>query len=135
VGIARDLLAQAYHLAEYEGENPTQASLRRAVSTAYYALFHLLVEDAALRWDGSAEARGGVERAFQHGSMKSTSLRFSAPVWQDWLGVGQSVPPELRRVAAAFAELQEGARLVRRCIRQGQSGSGEHGGAPVASQG
>jgi uncharacterized protein (UPF0332 family) len=75
VGIARDLLAQAHHLAEYEGENPTQAALRRAVSTAYYALFHLLVADAArlcFSGDLSAEARAGVERAFQHGSMKST---------------------------------------------------------------
>jgi hypothetical protein len=44
MGIAEDLLRQADHLATYEGSNPSQASLRRAVSTAYYALFHLLVE-------------------------------------------------------------------------------------------
>jgi hypothetical protein len=38
VGLAQDLLQVAAHLATYEGANPTQAALRRAVSTAYYAL-------------------------------------------------------------------------------------------------
>jgi len=33
VGIAGDLLRQAEHLAAYEGPNPSQASLRRSVST------------------------------------------------------------------------------------------------------
>jgi uncharacterized protein (UPF0332 family) len=107
VGIAQDLLSQASHIATYEGENPSQASLRRAVSTAYYALFHLLTEEAALLWRGSPEAGTGVTRAFQHGSMKSTSLKFRGPVWHDWRGNGQPVPEELRRVAAAFADLQE----------------------------
>ena len=36
-----DLLEQARHLANREPKRPKQASLRRAVSTAYYALFHL----------------------------------------------------------------------------------------------
>ena len=110
MGIARDLLAQAHHLAEYGGENPTQAALRRSVSTAYHALFHLLVADAArlcLSGDASPEARPGVERAFQHGSMKIASLKFNGPVWQDWHGLVRPMPPALRRVAAAFAELQE----------------------------
>lgn len=60
MGLAQDLLEQAKHLASYEGNNPTQASLRRAVSTSYYALFHLLLEDASQRWQGSAEARHGL---------------------------------------------------------------------------
>ena len=52
MGLAEDLLRQADHLAAYERLNPSQASLRRAVSTAYYALFHLLIGEAALRWSG-----------------------------------------------------------------------------------
>ena len=52
MGVAQDLLLQADALATYE-VSPTQASLRRAVSTAYYALFHRVVQDAALRWQGS----------------------------------------------------------------------------------
>ena len=45
-----DLLEQAYHLANREPESPKQASLRRAISTAYYALFHMLVDEAVGKW-------------------------------------------------------------------------------------
>jgi hypothetical protein len=38
MSFADDLLEQAYHLANRESKKPKQASLRRAVSTAYYAL-------------------------------------------------------------------------------------------------
>jgi len=107
VGIAQDLLRQANHLATYEGASPTQASLRRAVSTAYYALFHLLLEDASRRWLGTPEARHGLERAFDHGQMKKASLQFRGTTWQDWFGVNRQVPLELRRVAGAFVDLQE----------------------------
>jgi uncharacterized protein (UPF0332 family) len=44
------LLEQAKHLANREKKRPRQASLRRAVSTAYYALFHLLIYEATLNW-------------------------------------------------------------------------------------
>ncbi len=49
MAFADDLLEQAYHLANKDAQ-PTQASLRRAVSTAYYALFHLLIDDAVSKW-------------------------------------------------------------------------------------
>jgi uncharacterized protein (UPF0332 family) len=107
VGLARDLLEQAKHLAVYEGSNPSQAALRRSVSTAYYALFHLLVEDAAQRWQGSMAAVTGLERALNHGPMKNSSLQFRSPTWTDWHDIDQPVPPELRSVALAFIELQE----------------------------
>ena len=107
MGLAQDLLQQANHLATYEGANPGQASMRRAVSTAYYALFHLLIEDAALRWQGSSEARTGIERAFDHGPMKGTSSQFQGPIWKDWHGKQQPVPAALRNVAKAFVRLQD----------------------------
>jgi len=47
---ADDLLEQAHHLATREAGEPKQASLRRAVSTAYYALFHLLIDEAVSQW-------------------------------------------------------------------------------------
>ncbi len=107
MGIAQDLLRQADHLATYEGVKPSQASLRRAVSTAYYALFHLLVEEAGKRWQGSAEARTGFERGFQHGPMLNTSMQFRKPDWRDWHGQRQAVPQALQQVASAFVDLQE----------------------------
>jgi uncharacterized protein (UPF0332 family) len=107
MGLAEDLLQQADHLATYEGLNPSQASLRRAVSTAYYALYHLLVEEAAQRWSGSSEARTGMERGFQHGPMKTVSNQFRKQAWQDWHGNQQSIPLAIQKIADAFVYLQE----------------------------
>ena len=107
MGLAEDLLQQARHLATYQGASVTQADLRRAVSTAYYALFHLLIEDAAQRWKGSSAAITGLQRAFNHGQMRIVSTKFSSPRWQDWHCATQTVPTALRRVAQSFAELQD----------------------------
>ena len=46
MSLQQDLLRQARDLATKEPRRPSQASLRRAVSAAYYALFHLLVDEA-----------------------------------------------------------------------------------------
>jgi hypothetical protein len=47
---ADQLLEQARHLAHRERKRPRQASLMRAVSTAYYAFFRLLISEATLNW-------------------------------------------------------------------------------------
>lgn len=41
-----DLLRQAERLAKLDPKRPRQANLRRAVSSAYYALFHFLVDQS-----------------------------------------------------------------------------------------
>ena len=102
MGLAQDLLRQADHLTEYEGTEPSQASLRRAVSTAYYALFHLLVEEGALRWTGSPEGRTGFERGFNHGSMRTISEKFARNVWKDWHAKVPSIPKSLQEVALSL---------------------------------
>lgn len=107
MGLAEDLLAQATHLATYQGLNVSQAALRRSISTAYYALFHLLVAETADRWQGSPAGVTGVQRALNHASMKNSSLAFAKSDWTDWHGIEHSVPPALRNVAEAFAGLQE----------------------------
>ncbi len=63
-----DLLEQARHLANREPKRPKQASLRRAVSTAYYALFHLLSIETAKNWKRPAE-RSTVARMLDHSPM------------------------------------------------------------------
>src|SRR5580704_5206468 len=60
-----DLLEQAYHLANREPKRPKQASLRRAVSTAYYALFHLLITETTKNWKRPTE-RYTLARMFEH---------------------------------------------------------------------
>lgn len=66
------LLEQAKHLANRERKRPRQASLRRAVSTAYYALFHLLIHEATLNWR-RVDQRAVLARYFEHGKMKAAS--------------------------------------------------------------
>ena len=43
-----ELLTQAGELIHKDAARSTQADYRRAVSTAYYALFHLLVSETTL---------------------------------------------------------------------------------------
>ncbi len=74
MAFADDLLEQARHLANRERKKPREASLRREVSTAYYALFHLLVSEAALNWR-RADQRDALARVFEHGKMKSACQR------------------------------------------------------------
>lgn len=50
MALCDDLLEQAFHLARREPTRPRQASLRRALSTSYYALFHFLAAEAAANW-------------------------------------------------------------------------------------
>lgn len=72
MALASDLLEQAYHLARREPKRPRQASLSRAVSTSYYALFHLLISEATRNWKQSTQ-RAAFGRYFQHGSMAKAS--------------------------------------------------------------
>lgn len=58
------------HLANREKKKPRQASLRRAISTDYYALFHLLIHGATLNWK-RVEQRTFLARFFEHGKMKN----------------------------------------------------------------
>ena len=65
-------------LATIDPRRPKQANLRRAVSTAYYALFHLLTIDAAklyARDDAALIAR--MARSFSHADLKNVSREFS----------------------------------------------------------
>ncbi len=74
-----ELLKQARFLAQKEPKKPTQASLRRSVSASYYALFHLLVDEAPrlmLSGHGRRPLRDCLARAFQHSSMKHTAVQF-----------------------------------------------------------
>ncbi|MBZ5623261.1 MAG: hypothetical protein LAQ69_31745 [Acidobacteriia bacterium] len=96
-----DLLEQAYDLAHKEAANPKQASLRRAVSTAYYALFHLLIDEAVSKWAVERQ-RSILARTFEHSKMKGISDDVLRAVKS-----GATLPPELHTVAHAFIQLQQ----------------------------
>lgn len=108
-----DLLTQARHLAEREPRRPKQASLRRAVSSAYYSLFHLLVADASAMMVSGADmatVRALFQRAFNHSAMKQAARSFAGGTlstpWSRAIG-GHGVSTELQTVARAFDNLQE----------------------------
>lgn len=71
---ADDLLKDARHLARRGGKNPKQSSLRRAVSTAYYAVFHLLVADFVRHWR-IPEQRARLGRIVDHGGISGTIFK------------------------------------------------------------
>lgn len=109
----RDLLDQADLLAKREPRKPKQANLRRAVSGAYYAVFHLLV-DAGSRFLISGSQRTPLRlclsRAFAHADMKAVAGLFSRGQVPDKIAPalkGAVIQNELRLVADAFVELQQ----------------------------
>jgi len=103
MAFAEDLLEQAYHLARRERNKPKQASLRRAISTAYYALFNLLIREASSNWKNDAQ-RMRLARSFEHGKMKKVS---DAVVHLKFSGHDRQIVAGLKNVADAFASLQE----------------------------
>jgi len=101
-----DLLRQALYLVHKEPRNPKQASLRRGVSTAYYALFHLLIGEAVANWN-VVSLRAALGRAFDHGIMKAASNRIQDTRQFSFTGEDPGVVAALRAVAKTFAQLQE----------------------------
>src|SRR5713226_4119013 len=108
---ADDLLELAQHLANLEPVNPRQGCLRRAVSTAYYALFHLLISEATLNWS-RAELRSELGRIFEHGKMKNASVKKRSEL-KDQIGKTGSpnqdvvLSKHLHIVADTFIEMQQ----------------------------
>jgi hypothetical protein len=70
--VSNDLITTARRLAQANANRPRQADLRRAVSTAYCALFHVLARHCAdlfigLRGRRNEPAWAHVYRALEHG--------------------------------------------------------------------
>ena len=112
MSLHQDLLRQARHLATKEPRRPTQASLRRGVSAAYYALFHLLVDEAVGRMIAASRPalRNCLRRAFSHNNMNKAAQMFAmadvnrkpSPGLE-----GNPLQPKLIKVAEAFVDLQQ----------------------------
>jgi len=109
MALARDLLDQADHLAALDTRRPKQANLRRAVSSAYYALFHLLTDEGSRLLPATPlglQAR--VTRAFAHEEMKQVCVSISGiPSAALHSLQPHGFSPQLKTVCKAFYELQE----------------------------
>ncbi len=116
MALSNDLLEQALHLATRESKRPRQASLRRAISSAYYGLFHLLIGEATrvLAPAQPAALRIQLRRAFDHGAMKTVCRQFSArkPAASTAALLAAPIEDELVVVARTFVVLQEERHLA-----------------------
>jgi uncharacterized protein (UPF0332 family) len=101
-----ELLRQAKELVHKDQSNPTQADLRRSVSSAYYALFHLLIFEACLNWSNEI-SRPGLARMFDHGVMKKVSKKVTDAGKMPYVGVDPVIADKLRTFAGLFVQLQE----------------------------
>jgi hypothetical protein len=87
-----------------------EADLRRGVSTAYYALFHLLVHEAMARIVADPTLRSRVGRSLEHAKMKQVCQEYSgATIVAGVLTVkaGVAIPTQLRDIGTAFVDLQQ----------------------------
>ena len=103
MAFADDLLEQAEFLVNREPANPKQASLRRAVSTSYYALFHLLIDEAVGNWS-VARQRSVLARTFDHAKMKNVC---EAHVTSFYRAGSPAAGVQLKNVAQTFGTLQQ----------------------------
>jgi hypothetical protein len=115
MSLSGDLLELAQHLARRERGRPRQSSLRRSVSTAYYALFHFLVDEST-RWllgasGQTAHMRAVAARAYHHAEMRRACSRFRTAVLDraPWGAPGRmlTIPTEARNLAETFVLTQE----------------------------
>src|ERR1700694_494605 len=98
----QDLLNLAKELVNRNPAAPVEADLRRGVSTAYYALFHLLVHEATNRLVAVADLRGRVARSFDHRVMRQVCQDYAAltPNAAGQLVIaGEVVPPGIQNIA------------------------------------
>ena len=110
-----NLLRQARRLARFDPKRPDQANLRRAVSSAYYALFHFLCDRSCRAVIGTQHDqrrfRQVLARAFVHGTMKDACKSFKGGTLPGEitkrLPPGTKVPVEVQDIADTFFELQD----------------------------
>ena len=101
-----DLIKHAIFLSELNRPHePKQVDLRRAVSAAYYVLFHLLTTEAAQNWKHQRQ-RDRFARVFDHGRMKTCSSKVSSrPLPTDPAEI--PIAEYLKLVADSFVTLQQ----------------------------
>lgn len=115
------LLLLARRIARLDANRPAQANLRRAVSTAYYSLFHFLVNHGCALVLGTSNEtkpfRAILARGFQHGSMQNVCKWFtrggSFPrAIMSTLPTAFVTPPEVADIAETFVQAMEKRHLA-----------------------
>lgn len=106
-----ELIALARQMVDRNPGAPIEAELRRAVSTAYYALFHLLIFEGTTRLVLSPDLRARVARTYDHGMMTKVCREFN-DIKKNFAdqyihSSGVLIPPAVLAVGKAFVDLQD----------------------------
>jgi uncharacterized protein (UPF0332 family) len=118
--LSADLLKQARTLANLDARRPKEASIRRAISTAYYAFFHFLLDEATGILVGTGPndktMRHLLSRCFGHGRMASACTtivglvknpKSASPLYDPFRPSIQNQGSDLDVLAKTFIDLQE----------------------------
>lgn len=117
MSLHEDLIRQAIRLLGSPSERSNrEVDFRRAISSAYYALFHAICSDAAdlLGPDVSEEVRHRIRRWFDHAQIKVLCGRLTKPQLDQPLFelIGTAPSQDLRFVASNFLLLQNERHLA-----------------------
>ncbi|MGA3264670.1 MAG: hypothetical protein ABSC47_11575 [Terracidiphilus sp.] len=115
MSLAEELLEHARFLANLDPRTTSQAHIRRAISAAYYAVFHLLAAEVAAQVspDFPAGLRERTQRALDHKQMLKVAKAFSqagakrAKDLPDDIVLPDPISQELASISNSFKELQE----------------------------
>jgi uncharacterized protein (UPF0332 family) len=118
--LSSDVLKQAKDLASHDPNRPKDASIRKAISTAYYALFHFLLDEASGMLVGASPSdkalRHLLSRCFQHGRMVTACTKIvglvktpgsASSVYVPFAGSIRNQANDLQVVEKTFKNLQE----------------------------
>ena len=92
------------------GRSPSAAVLRRGVSTAYYAVFHLLIHEAMARIILDPEIRADLGRAINHELTRKICQQYADAEEKGGrltLRLGEEIPERLRDFGSTFVRLIE----------------------------
>lgn len=111
--LSEPLLDQARALAQRDRTRPRQVNLRRAVSNAYYSLFHQFIGDCCMHVVGAGPTvrahRTMLYRTLQHRDMRLAAETFPRAQWHPAIlaAAGVTVPDSgLQTLARLFVRLQ-----------------------------
>jgi hypothetical protein len=123
--LADDLLEDARHLAAKGEAEKRRSCMRRAISTAYYAVFHLLIEDFVAHWEFE-DQRARLARMFSHQKMREAAFtpkdkknprRLRLPSW-----MSRQRSDSFRRIATGRTTIWDGTWWRLTCRRDYASG-------------
>jgi len=113
--LAEELLEHARFLASLDEQTASQANIRRAISAAYYAAFHLLSAAVAeqVSPDFPAGLRESTQRVLSHSQMFNVAKAFSQKGQNEVRGLPKGfvlpepISAELASISNSFKNLQD----------------------------